>query len=52
MYVSDIGLHPETIVSKIGSILDDRLSHSFDSHEGIGAIRWSQDKRKPRLRIA
>ena len=50
--MSDTGLHPKTIVSKIGSILDDRLSHSFDSHEGIGAIRRSQEKRKLWLRIA
>ena len=39
-YVSAMGLHPETIVSRLSMKLCGRIAHSMDSYRTIGAYEF------------
>ena len=62
-YVSAMGLHPETIVSRLSKKLGGRLAYSEDSYRTIGTsekhidiirkgYKPSWDKHAPRKRVA
>ena len=39
-FVSDSGLKPETIVSRLAQMIGGKLTHNVDSLESIGAYWW------------